>query len=172
MNYGGTSSCDVCGDNYYSNAGASECVSCATPYGYRNTGTTAEEHAGRASCKTVCDAGMYVATAGAACENVGAGYYAPGGEVPYGSISDNRGQCPVQLTTIGYGYGANEADDCGRKLHAGDEVVYLRSAPRTSPALNVRVGDTVFYGAMSSTLAGKLKVNNNNTTYSVVNDYQ
>ena len=188
VNYGETSTCDVCGENQYSDAGASSCTPCATPYGYGNTGTTAEEHAGRASCKTVCDAGMYVATAGAACENVGAGYYAPGGEVSYGSISKNRGQCPVQLTTIGYGYGANEADDCGRKLHAGDGVVYLRSAKKNPDelALNVRLNITndnggseerVFFGNMtteekfmSDGVAKALKINVDDTVYYVHDD--
>ena len=131
---------------------------------------------------------MYVATAGAACENVGAGYYAPGGEVPYGSISDNRGQCPASLTTIGYGYGANEADDCGRKLHAGDGVVYLRSAKKNPDelALNVRLNITndnggseerVFFGNMtteekfmSDGVAKALKINVDDTVYYVHDD--
>lgn len=47
------------------------------------------------------------------------------------------------------------------------------TAPRTSPALNVKVGDKVFYGAMSTALTSKLKVKDiDNKTYSVVNDYQ
>lgn len=47
------------------------------------------------------------------------------------------------------------------------------TAPRTSLALNVKVGDKVFYGAMSTALTSKLKVKDiDNKTYSVVNDYQ
>ncbi|MBR3782465.1 MAG: hypothetical protein IKL14_03710, partial [Alphaproteobacteria bacterium] len=141
--------------------------------GYGIVGNTATEHDTVSDCMIYCGAGEYVAVAGGACENVGAGYYGAGGTVAQGSISKNRGQCTAPLTTIGYGYGANEAEDCGRKLHAGSEVVYLRSAPRTSPALNVKVGDKVFYGAMSTALTGKLKVKDiDNKTYSVVNDYQ
>ena len=141
--------------------------------GYGIVGNTATEHDVVSDCMIYCGAGEYVATAGGVCENVGAGYYGTGGIVPQGSISANRGQCVAPLTTIGYGFGANEADDCGRKLHAGSEVIYLRSSPRTSPALNVRVGDDIFYGAMSTALSGKLKVKDvDNTTYSVVNDYQ
>ena len=141
--------------------------------GYGIVGNTATEHDTVSDCMIYCGAGEYVAVAAGVCENVGAGYYGIGGIVPQGSISANRGQCVAPLTTIGYGFGANEADDCGRKLHAGSEVIYLRSAPRTSPALNVRVGDDIFYGAMSTALSGKLKVKDvDNTTYSVVNDYQ
>ena len=141
--------------------------------GYGIVGNTVTEHDTVSDCMIYCGAGEYVAVAGGACENVGAGYYGAGGTVAQGSISKNRGQCTAPLTTIGYGYGANEAEDCGRKLHAGSEVVYLRSAPRTSPALNVKVGDKVFYGAMSTALTGKLKVKDiDNKTYSVVNDYQ
>ncbi len=83
-----------------------------------------------------------------------------------------RTACTSPLTTIGYGTGANEAADCGRKLHMGDNVVYLRSAKRTTPSLRVKVGGTTFYGALSTSLSSAMKVKNGSTEYSVVNDYQ
>ena len=173
VNYGETSSCDVCGENQYSDAGASSCTACATEFGYANTGDDVESHAGEKSCKALCDAGYYVATPGTACVEVGAGYYGAGGEVLFGDVSEERGQCDANLTTIGYGFGANEAEDCGRPFHAGDTVVYLRSAPRTLPALNVRIDeDTVLYGTMSTDISGRIKIKNGETIYSVVDDYQ
>ena len=140
--------------------------------GYGIIGNETTDHDTAEDCKITCGPGQYVATENSACVNVGAGYYAAGGSVSYGSTSTNRSQCASGLTTIGYGTGANEAADCGRKLHAGDNVIYLRSAERTSPSLRVKVGDKTFFGALSTALSGALKVKNGSTTYSVVNDYQ
>ena len=95
-------------------------------------------------------------------------------EAGYWSANDalTRTACDSGLTTIGYGTGANEAADCGRKLHAGDNVIYLRSESRTTPALNVKIGNQTFFGALSTSYSGALKVKNGSTTYSVVNDWQ
>ena len=161
----------VCADGKYSDKKASSCTACTIAKGYTNSGTTAASHAGAASCKVTCGAGQYVASAGAGCANVTAGFWGAGGTVPQ-TATLARTACDSGLTTIGYGTGANEAADCGRKLHAGDNVIYLRSAERTSPSLRVKVGDKTFFGALSTALSGALKVKNGSTTYSVVNDYQ
>ena len=177
LNYGSTNSCSVCGTSTYSNAGASSCTACTTAKGYTNSGTTAASHAGAASCKVTCGAGQYVASAGAGCVNVGVdtttntGYWGAGGTVAQ-TATLARNKCDTGLITTGSGTGANEAADCGRKLHAGDNVIYLRSAERTSPSLRVKVGDKTFFGALSTALSGALKVKNGSTTYSVVNDWQ
>ena len=158
--------CTACTTGQYSAGGTATCRSC--PADYRSGAAASSQ----SNCKTSCSAGTYVATAKEACVNVGVGFYAPGGSVAYGSTSTNRGQCASGLTTIGYGTGANEAADCGRKLHAGNNTIYLRSAERSTPSLRVKVGDTTFYGALSTSLSGALKVKNGSTTYSVVNDWQ
>ena len=139
--------------------------------GYGIIGNAATDHDASTDCKITCGPGEYIATANAACTNVGAGYYFAGGKVSQGS-TNTRGQCTAPLTTIGYGYGANEADDCGRILHAGSNTIYLRSEKRSSPSLRVKVGDQIFYGALSTSLQGALKVKKDNTQYSVVNDWQ
>ena len=170
---GATTSCPtVCATDKWSNAGASACTDCATEYGYHNSGTTPASHAGIASCKVVCGAGTYVPKAGEGCVNVGAGYWGAGGTVAENATLARGGQCTAPLTTIGYGTGANEADDCGRKLHAGSNVVYLRSEQRSTPTLKVKVGDKTFFGALSESLSGALKVNKDGKEYSVVNDWQ
>ena len=168
---------NVCGADTYSDAKASSCKACTTAKGYGNSGTTDAEHAGVASCKVTCGAGQYVASAGAGCVNVGVdtttntGYWGAGGTVSQ-TATLARNKCDTGLITTGSGTGANEAADCGRKLHAGDNVIYLRSAERTSPSLRVKVGDTTFYGALSTALSGALKVSKDGTKYSVVNDWQ
>ncbi|MBE6456492.1 MAG: hypothetical protein E7008_00920 [Alphaproteobacteria bacterium] len=167
----------VCSNGTYSDQKASSCTACTTAKGYTNSGTTASSHAGAASCKVTCGAGQYVASAGAGCVNVGVdtttntGYWGAGGTVSQ-TATLGRNKCDTGLITTGSGTGANEAADCGRKLHAGDNVIYLRSESRTTPALRVKVGDKTFFGALSTTLSGALKVKNGSTEYSVVNDYQ
>ena len=160
----------VCATNTYSSAKASACTACATAQGYTNSGNTAAAHAELASCKATCSGGQYVATAGAGCVNVGTGYYGPGGTVAQNGTL-GRNQCPVGLTTIGYGAGADEAGDCGRVMHMGENKLYLRSTKKTTPSLNVKVGDTTYYGNMTSgTTKGKLRVKSGTTTYSVHDD--
>gem|GEM_PF-1904010 len=125
-----------------------------------------------------CNAGYYASTLsngyvwnntragllGDTCVGVGAGYY---------SAADvlTRSQCPTGLTTIGYGAGADEVTDCGRILHFGDDKLYLRSGKKTTPSLNVKIGDTTYYGNMTAgTGKGKLRLKSGSTTYSVHDD--
>ena len=118
------------------------------------------------SSETQYNPGKTIALARAsACTAVGEDYWSPANDW-------TRTACATGLTTCGSGKCANEADDCGRKLHAGDKVIHLRSAERTSPSLRVKLGDTVFYGNLVSPVDGTLKVKNGTSTYSVANDNQ
>ena len=101
------------------------------------------------------------------CTPVESEYWSADGDI-------ERDECPTGLVTCGTGNCANERGDCGRVLNAGDSKIYLRSEKRTTPSLNARIGDQVFYGNMSETIAGALKVKINSTgkIYSVVNDNQ
>ncbi len=98
-----------------------------------------------------------------ACIGVGVGYWS-------GANSLTRTQCATGLTTIGYGAGADEAADCGRVLHVGDTKLYLRSTKKTTPSLNVKIGNTTFYGNMSTATKGTLRINSGGTKYSVHDD--
>ncbi|MBR2393057.1 MAG: hypothetical protein IKB05_01030, partial [Alphaproteobacteria bacterium] len=102
---------------------------------------------------------------GNVCKPVESGYWSGADEL-------TRTACATGLVTCGAGKCANEAADCGRILHAGNQSIYLRSAARTSPALNVKIGNQTFFGALSTSYSSALKVKNDGTTYSVVNDYQ
>ena len=94
VNYGSTSTCGVCAENTYSDAGAKSCTACATDNGYGNSGTSATNHAGVASCKVTCPAGEYVATAGAGCVSVGGGFWGAGETVAQ-NATGTRNQCPA-----------------------------------------------------------------------------
>ena len=159
----------VCATNKYSDARASVCIACNTAVGYGNSGTTAANHAGQASCKVTCSGGEYVPTAGGGCVNVGVGYWGAGGTVSE-TATLIRTQCATGLTTIGSGAGADEAGDCGRVLNIGSQKIYLRSDKKTDRALHVGINGDVFYGNMSTSIDGPLKINYNGTTYSVYDD--
>ena len=110
------------------------------------------------------------------CSDVGTGYWAAPQNVSYGNAG-TRTACPAGTTTTGSGYGADEAGDCGRILHTDDTTVRLRSVKKTDPAFNVKIGETTYYGNMSTaehmTTADStkaLKTKNGNTTYYVYDD--
>ena len=163
--------CNICASGQYSDGAATYCTRC--PQNYNNSGDTAAAHAGQKSCKITCDGGTYLPTPRGICVNVGAGYYGVGGSASYGETI-SREQCESGLTTIGYGAGADESGDCGRKLHVKDKTIYLRSAQKTFPALHVEIDGRTYYGNLSSTINGIMKLsrkeNGVDKTYSVVDD--
>ena len=88
---------------------------------------------------------------GGYCTNVGAGYWATDSTVGYGTAG-TRNACPAGTTTVGYGHGADSANDCGRTLHVDDYTLYMRRDKVTTPALNIDVGNgNVFYINLSPT---------------------
>ena len=120
--------------------------------------------------------GADVGPIGGQCENVGAGYYAEASTVNFGSAG-TRNACSSGLTTIGYGAGADEASDCGRVLHVGENHVYLRGNRKTDRTLNVKIGNDTYYGNMcpvdinmSDGINHYLKIKLGNTVYSVYDD--
>lgn len=163
---GGTALPADCAGATYSAGGLAQCSSCPTGY-------TANTDAGKTSinqCQIECPGGTYLAVAnGAVCSNVGVGYWVAQSRVGYGDTGI-RNMCPAGLTTIGYGRGADQADDCGRILNVGDNKIYLRSGRLTTPSLMVGIGDDVFYGNMGVDAPGTLKITTDGVTYSVYDD--
>lgn len=147
-------------------ADKNQCLAC--PSGYTDAQTNGAQSIDM--CQKRCDGGTYVATPESnTCANVGAGYWIGENYTNYGATG-TRNACDGGMTTLGYGAGADEAADCGRTLHIGDKTVHLRSARRTSPSLVVKYSDKLFYGDMSPTAPGNLKIKVGNTTYSVYDD--
>ena len=146
------------------------CTACPTGY----NANTVSGKTSASECQLVCPVGTYMATANATtCTDAGAGYWATGGVVNYGSTS-SRTACASGLTTVGYGHGANEVGDCGRKLHIGNYVLYSKTTKPSEPAINIQPvgGNTVFYvGASDSdqTLT-PLHVTQGNTQYTMYDD--
>ena len=174
VHYGESYNCTKCGGNTYSDKeAATECTPCLDNYVI----TSGASHNSASLCELACPGGSYVPYANSTtCANVGVGYYAGANTTSQGEVG-RRYACPAGMTTIGYGLGADEAGDCGRILHVGDNKLYLRSGKKTTPSLNVLVDGTKFYGNMSTadkTLTSgvdeSLRIKNGNTTYSVYDD--
>ena len=106
------------------------------------------------------------------CTDVGAGYWAAASVTNYGSTG-TRNACPAGTYTVGYGHGADEANDCGRILHLGDSVIYTRKNKPTTPALNIRMdnGD-MYYIGLSTTdhTVSRLHFQTGETKYTAFDD--
>lgn len=104
------------------------------------------------------------------CAPVGAGFWAPASTTNYGTTGV-RNQCPDNMTTVGYGRGADEAGDCGHILHIGDNAqIYLRSDKKTSPSLCTEINDKIFYANMTTHNMGNLRTQIDDTVYSIIDD--
>ncbi len=107
------------------------------------------------------------------CIDAGAGYWSAGGITNYGGALIARNACPAGTYTVGYGHGADEANDCGRILHLGDSVIYTRKNKPTTPALNIRMenGD-MYYIGLSTTdhTVSRLHFQTGDTKYTAFDD--
>ena len=75
--------------------------------------------------------------------------YCVGGTYVF-SATENQGitQCPENRPFAPIGMW--QSNQCGLKLHIGDDVVYLKSTKLTTPSLNVGWGGDVFYANMTT----------------------
>ena len=158
---------DACVGATYMKLG--RCEPCPTGY----TGNITDGKTDVTDCQLICPEGSYLETAnGTTCTDVGVGFWATGGAVNYGSTSV-KNTCPAGLTTVGYGHGADEASDCGRKLHMGNYILYTKTTKPTTPAINIQpVGGSVYYIGVSDTdhTLTPIHVTQGNTQYTAFDD--
>ena len=125
-----------------------------------------------------CAAGYYLPANAIACETCPANSYCVGGtHSPSDTVPQGIMSCAAGLYSPA---GAGESAQCGRILHIGDDIMYLRSDKITSPALHVDVdhdGIADYFGNMTTAdvvmHAGserKFKVKYGDTIYSVYDD--
>ena len=128
--------------------------------------------------QVTCDPGYYLPKGSETCALCLENNYCVGGTYTYSESSDDGiAACSNNLYAPA---GMWEAAQCGRILHVGENVIYLRSAKKTTPSLNVDVdkdGVADFFGNMTTKdvpmHAGnthRLKLRYNDTTYTVYDD--
>jgi len=155
----------VCPTGQY--ASGMTCIDCPAFYQDRAPDNTAPQSIDQ--CQIKCDGGTYLAAAKATtCSDVSAGYWNDISYTNYGSIG-TRNRCPDNLTTIGFGRGADSETDCGKILRIGDYKLYMRSVKLTSPALAMWYGNHILYADMTREKHGHLRAEYKGYTYSIYN---
>ena len=123
----------------------------------------------------ICSPGYYLPADAEECIVCPNDNYCAGGAFQYNETSaQGITECPNSWYAPA---GMSELSSCGRILHIGDNVVYLRSVKKTTPSLNVKIGNDIFYGnmttsdvIMNSGTERKLKISYDNETYYVYDD--
>jgi len=142
--------CEVCPANtymderLYHSGGLTTCKPC--PDGTITIGDTPADHDSIDDCVVVsvsCMPGYYLPAGSATCTQCPKNSYCPGGEYTQSGQDSGIIACPNDTKSP---IGSDSADDCGRILHIGEYVLYLRTAKLTSPALHVKIGDVIYYG--------------------------
>ena len=134
-----------------------------------------EMHATYSANQYTCSAGYYLPADAIACTKCPANSYCPGGTY---SFNETLPQGIVSCASGLYApAGMSSADQCGHILHIGGDVMYLRSVKKTTPSLNAKIGNDIFYGnmtvadvAMNAATTRKLKVSYGGVTYSIYDD--
>jgi len=122
-----------------------------------------------------CIPGYYMPANTDGCVVCPANSYCAGGTYAFNkTVNQGIASCPNNWYSP---TGMSSVAQCGRILHVGDNVVYLRSVKQTIPSLNIKVGDDIFYGNMTTNdvvmhngATRKLKIRFNDAIYSVYDD--
>jgi hypothetical protein len=156
------SACVAVGAGYWSAADVLTRTAC--PSGYTVGPATASA---QNQCAISVAAGKYLAKATETTQtSCATGTYKAAHTVNYNSTSSCTA-CAAGTTSP---VGSDEAGDCGRKLHVGNNALYLRSVKKTTPSLNIKIDGTTFYGNMSTATKCNLRINSGGTKYSVYDD--
>jgi hypothetical protein len=139
-----------------------------------------EDFGGKVSCLADCGAGKYLPAGQFECSTCPTNSYCSGTSASYSySASTDQGiaSCASGLYSP---MGMTSAGQCGRILHIGDQIMYLHGTKNTTPALHFDIdndGVADFFGnlttadvPMTNGSETKLKINYNNTTYSVYDE--
>ena len=121
-------------------------------------------------CYLTTTAGNYVATAGAGETTCLENNYCTGNIVIHYDETGGMTACANGLYSAA---GMWESGQCGRILHVGDHEIYLRSDKKTTPSLNIKIGNDTYYGNMhqkTGNVSGHLHLKYNNQTYVVCDE--
>ena len=183
-----------CDENYYM-ANATTCSSCgihsSTPdentlatctcdTGYSADGTVNGATTSINGCvlkAVTCVAGTYLPANSTQCAICPADNYCLGGSYTLSATANGALPCPNSLFAP---TGMSASNQCGRKMHIGENILYLHQTKKTTPSLNVDInndGTPDYYANMSldpMTITANserlLQVQYGNNTYYVYDD--
>ncbi len=116
-----------------------------------------------------CDAGYYLPADAIECELCLENSYCSGGTYTYNeTITQGIMKCPDTLVSP---MGMYDIGSCGRKMHIGDEIVFMRSQKKTTPSLNIDInndGVADYFGSLSQT---RTVMTRNSQHYLHIGDY-
>ena len=143
---GNSENCVVCPDNTYQDIDSWDLNFCnPCPTGTGMVSSNPADHDSIDDCKTSCVPGYYLPANGTSCVQCPRNSYCAGGDFGVSTADVGIMSCPDNMYSP---LGSDSADDCGRVLHIGEYILYLRTAKLTVPSLNVQIGNTIYYGDM------------------------
>lgn len=116
-----------------------------------------------------CGAGYYLPADGVECVLCPQNNYCPGEKYEYSeNITQGAMECPSGLVAPMGGY---DMGSCGRKIHIGDEILYLRSQKKTTPSLNVDINNDGIADFFGNATTQRTHINSTSSHYLHVGDY-
>lgn len=108
-----------------------------------------------------CNAGYYLPQDATECVKCAKDSYCGGGTFAYNAESaQGITACPDNMNSLP---GASTVGECGKILHAGEDVMYLTSEKQTAPAFAVMMNNKTYYAKMSPVENGKKPMNKDTT---------
>lgn len=108
-----------------------------------------------------CDAGYYLPKDASECVICEKDSFCGGGDFAYNETeAQGIESCPENTNSIA---GATSADECGKLLHVGEDVMYLTTKQQTHPAFAIQKDGITYYAKMSPAENGKKPLNKNTT---------
>ena len=111
-----------------------------------------------------CDPGTYLAKDAISCSLCLENHFCNGGTFAYNAEQDNGiSECEGELSPTG----ATSNADCGKKLHVGNDYIYVYKEKRTSPAMAIDLNGTTYYAMLTT----ERKQMNKDTTHKMHVEY-
>ena len=119
-----------------------------------------------------CDAGQYLYVdddvTTIECRQCPSDNFCTGGSYTIETAANSKIECPTGMVSPA---GSGDSGACGRKLHIGDQYVYLRSEKKTTPSLNIDIDNDGVADFFGNATLQRTPINSTSSHYLHVGDY-